>query len=95
MFCAVQELSKILRSLLCFFGFVFFVLFPQSAVISALSLANLLPEILFVQEGKSISVVIRAKNSAAGSLCGTAEFTDHVLLLAVLALAPLHRSMPG
>lgn len=45
-----------------------FVPFPQSSVISALSLANLLSEILFVQETKSISVVIRAKNSAAGSL---------------------------
>lgn len=45
-----------------------FVPFPQSSVISALSLANLLSEILFVRETKSISVVIRAKNSAAGSL---------------------------
>lgn len=42
--------------------------FPLSAIASRLSLANLLPEILFVQESKSLSVVIRARNSAAGSL---------------------------
>lgn len=42
--------------------------FPPSAVASRLSLANLLPEILFVQKSKSLSVVIRARNSAAGSL---------------------------
>lgn len=45
-----------------------FGLFPRSAVESRLSPANLLPEILFVQESKSLSVVIRARNSAAGSL---------------------------
>lgn len=42
--------------------------FPLTAIASRLSLANLLPEILFVQESKSLSVVIRARNSAAGSL---------------------------
>lgn len=42
--------------------------FPLTAIASRLSLANLLPEIFFVQESKSLSVVIRARNSAAGSL---------------------------
>lgn len=69
--------------------------FPLTAIASRLSLANLLPEILFVQESKSLSVVIRARNSAAGVTLCAVEFTDHVLLLAVLVLAPLHRSMPG
>lgn len=60
-----ERLLKILQSLL---WFLILGQFPLIAIASRLSLANLLPEILFVQESKSLSVVIRARNSAAGSL---------------------------